>query len=96
MGTGGHITEKHRGNGTFRKRKDICFSPRLVLRDMKASKQNNKTLIYAAGTISIEHVTIFLSKYISKGAVDMTFSPDVGNDPSNPYMRSEVKLCVIM
>ncbi len=31
-----------------------------------------------AGKISTEHVTIFLSKYISKGAVDMTFSPDVG------------------
>ncbi len=29
------------------------------------------------GKISIEHVTIFLSKYISKGAVNLTFSPDV-------------------
>ncbi len=40
-----------------------------------------------AGKISIERVTIFLSKYISKGAVDMIFSPDVGNNPSNPYMQ---------
>ncbi len=38
--------------------------------------------IYTAGKISIEHVTIFLSKYISKGAVDLKFSPDVGNNPS--------------
>ncbi len=38
--------------------------------------------IYTAGKISIEHVTIFLRKYISKGAVDIKFSPDVGNNPS--------------
>ncbi len=43
--------------------------------------------IYTAGKISIKHVTIFLSKYISKGAVDMKFSPDVGNSPSNPYIQ---------
>ncbi len=36
--------------------------------------------------ISIEHVTIFLSKYIFKGAVDMKFSPDVSNNPNNPYI----------
>ncbi len=36
--------------------------------------------------ISIEHVTIFLSIYISKGAVDMKFSLDVGNNPSNPHI----------
>ena len=35
-------------------------------------------IIYTAGKISIEHVTIFLSNNISKGAIDMTFSPDVG------------------
>lgn len=29
---------------------------------------------------------MFLSKWISKGAVDMKFSPDVGNYPSNPYI----------
>uniref|UniRef100_A0A671SMR4 Aminoadipate aminotransferase n=1 Tax=Sinocyclocheilus anshuiensis TaxID=1608454 RepID=A0A671SMR4_9TELE len=33
---------------------------------------------YSGENISIEHVTIFLSKYISKGAVDMKFSPDMG------------------
>ncbi len=42
-----------------------------------------------AGKMSIEHVTIFLSKYISKGAVDMKFSPDVGNNPSNPYKQRQ-------
>ncbi len=53
--------------------------------------------IYTAGRISIEHVTIFLSNYISKGAVDMKFLPDVFNNPSNPYIqiRSEIKLYVI-
>ncbi len=30
---------------------------------------------------------MFLSKYISKGAVDMKISPDVGNNPSNPYIQ---------
>ncbi len=43
--------------------------------------------VYIAGKISIEHVTIFLIKYISKGAVAMKFSPDVGNNPSNPYIQ---------
>jgi len=38
-----------------------------------------------AGKISTEHVTIFLSKYISKDAVDMKFSPDVDN-PSNRFI----------
>ncbi len=45
--------------------------------------------IYTVGKISIEHVTIFLSKYISKGAVDMKCSPDVGNNPSNPYTQTK-------
>ncbi len=39
---------------------------------------------HTAGKISIEHITIFLSKYISNGAVDLKFSPDVDNNPSNP------------
>ncbi len=43
--------------------------------------------VYTAGKISIEHVTIFLSKYISKGVVDLKCSPDVGNNPSNPYIQ---------
>jgi len=43
--------------------------------------------IYTAGEISIEHVTIFLSKYISKGATDMKFSPDVDNNPMNQYIQ---------
>ncbi len=33
---------------------------------------------FTAGKIRIEHVTIFVSKYISKGTVDLKFSPDVG------------------
>ena len=41
-----------------------------------------------AGKISIEqHVTIFLSKYIPKSAIDMKLLPDVGNNPSNPYIQ---------
>ncbi len=39
--------------------------------------------IYTAGKISIENVTIFLIKYISKGAVDI----NIGNNPINPYMQ---------
>ncbi len=42
---------------------------------------------YTAGKISNEHITIFLSKYLFKGAVDLKFSPDVGNNPSNPYIQ---------
>ena len=42
---------------------------------------------YTVGKVSIEHVTIFLSKYISKGAIHMTFSPDVGNNPGHPYTQ---------
>ncbi len=49
------------------------------------------------GEISIEHVTVFLSKYISKGAVDLKCSPDVDNNPSYPHIQisSEIKLCII-
>ena len=43
--------------------------------------------IDTAGEISIEHVTIFLSKYISKGVIDMKFSPYVGNNPGNPNIQ---------
>ncbi len=43
--------------------------------------------IYTAGKISIEHITIFLSKYISKGAVDMKCSADVGNLQTQTYMQ---------
>ncbi len=58
---------------------------------------------YTAGKIIIERITIFLRKHISKGAVDMKFSPDVGNNPSNPYIHtkktkqisSEIKLRII-
>ncbi len=42
---------------------------------------------HTVGKISIEHITIFPSKCISKCAVDMTFSPDVGNNPSSPYIQ---------
>ncbi len=45
---------------------------------------------------------VFISKYISEGAVavDLRFSPDVRNNTSNPYIQrkqtsSEIKLCVI-
>ncbi len=47
----------------------------------------NIIFLITAGKINIEHVTIFLSKYISKGAADLEFSPDVGNNPSNPYIQ---------
>ncbi len=47
------------------------------------------THIHTAGKISIEHVTIFLSKYISEGAVDLKFSPDLGNNQSNPYKENK-------
>ena len=42
---------------------------------------------HTAGKISIEHVNIFLSKYISDGAIDMKLSPDVGNNPNNPHIQ---------
>ncbi len=58
-----------------------------------------KTCLSTAGKIIIEHVTIFLSKYIYKGEVDITFSPDVSNNPSNPHKTkhtsSEIESCVI-
>ncbi len=40
-----------------------------------------------ADKISTEHATFFLTKYIYKGAVDFTFSPDVGNNPSHSYIQ---------
>lgn len=43
--------------------------------------------MYTVGKISIWHVIIFLRKHIWKGAIDMKFSPHVGNNPSNPYIQ---------
>ena len=58
----------------------MCVSDATV--KTKTVERNHTT-----GKISIEHVTIFLSKYISKGAIDMIFSPDSGNNPGNPYIQ---------
>lgn len=43
--------------------------------------------LYTWGIISIEHITSFLNKYISKDAVGIKFSPDVGSYPFNPHMQ---------
>ncbi len=53
--------------------------------------------VFTAGKKILNDLTVFPGKYISKGAVDMTFSSDVGNNPSNPYIQisSEIKSCVI-
>ncbi|CAJ0967158.1 unnamed protein product [Ranitomeya imitator] len=40
-----------------------------------------------AGEITIAHVTNCSSKFISKGAIDIKFSSDVGNNPSNPHRQ---------
>ncbi len=48
-----------------------------------------------AGKINIEHVTIFLSKYISKGAVDLKFSPDVFDTYFTRCM-SLLVLCIML
>ncbi len=45
--------------------------------------------IHTAGKISIERGTIFLSNYISKGAVDIKYSTDVYNNSSNPYIQRQ-------
>ena len=42
---------------------------------------------HTVGKISVGHINISLSKYISKGAIDMKFSSDIGNNPSNPYIQ---------
>ncbi len=43
------------------------------------------TLPNTAGKMSIEHITLFLIKYISEDAVDLKFPPDVNNNPSNHF-----------
>lgn len=41
--------------------------------------------------MSIGHMTYFLNKYIYKGATDMKFSPDIGNNPSHPqFLKAHV------
>ncbi len=47
---------------------------------------STQTIINTAGKISIEQVNIILSKDNSEDAVDLKFSPDVNNNPSNPYI----------
>lgn len=44
--------------------------------------------VCAAGKISIEQVTSFLSKNVSKGATDMTSSLDNYDNPANPHMQT--------
>ncbi len=47
---------------------------------------------YTAGKISNERITIFLSKFISKDAVDTKVSPDVGKIPNKTNeFRNKVK-----
>ena len=33
------------------------------------------------------HVIFFLNKFVSKGVIDMKFSPDVGTNASNPHIQ---------
>ncbi len=47
---------------------------------------STQTIINTAGKIRIEQVNIILSKDNSEDAVDLKFSPDVNNNPSNPYI----------
>lgn len=73
----------------------------LCSRERGISPVHLSKLDNAVGKISIEHVTYFSSKYISKDAVDMEFSPDVDNNQFNPHMQINQtidvhKLCVIM
>ncbi len=53
----------------------------------QTDKYSLKVCTTYSGKISIEHIIIFLSKYISKGAVDLKILPDAGNNPSNPYVQ---------
>ncbi len=69
----------------IRRRHNSCESS--VSLDIKPNLSDFNFYIYTAGKISIQHVTIFLSKYFSKGAVDLKFSPDVGNNPNNTYIQ---------
>ncbi len=57
--------------------------------------RNSIYFTYTAGEISIDH---FFPVYVSKSAVDMKSSPDVGNNPSNPctHISSEIKIYVTM
>lgn len=47
------------------------------------------------GEIIIERVTNLLTKYISKGTIEVKFSPDVGNNPSNSYMQRNETIGVL-
>lgn len=49
---------------------------------------------HTAGEIIIKHVTVYLCKYISKGAIDVNFSVVFSNNPSNPYkQRNQKQYC---
>lgn len=54
---------------------------------MNAVALKYSIILNTAGKISFKHVTSFLSRCISKCAIEMNFSPDVGNNPSNPHMQ---------
>jgi len=59
----------------------VIFIPKYLNLDFDIQKGKSVSVIWS------QFFFIFLSKYIFKGAVDMKFSPDVGNNPSNPYLQ---------
>ncbi len=61
-----------------------------MLKPYKSSRLNRQNR-HTAGKISIEHITMFLSKYISKGAVDLKVSPDVGSNQSESIHTKTTK-----
>lgn len=42
------------------------------------------------GKVNIKYIN-FDSKFISKGTIDLKFSPGVGNSPRNPYVEGNHK-----
>lgn len=45
----------------------------------------NRALIW--GEINIEHISSFNNKYIPNGVPDMISTPDVANNPNNPFVK---------
>ncbi len=47
----------------------------------------NAPILYTAGKISIWHISIFISKGISKWAIDTKFPPDVAIKPNIEFIQ---------
>lgn len=64
--------------------------PKYTIKLIQGTTYIEQQISNKVGKANIKHMN-FDSKFISKGTIDLTFSPGVGNNPSNPYVERNHK-----